>query len=501
MIILHAIHDFLPRHRAGSEIYAAALAKELAKRHHVTVLCAEYDPARAHGHVTWRVHQGLPVVEIVNNWVGKSFEDSYRSPLMTERVDQILRVVQPDVVHVHNLLNLSLELPALARARGIPVVATLHDYTLVCPSGGQRVHRAESHVCWEIDTNRCARCFTESPFYAQMAVGAIAGAAPGGVVHRAAATVRRRFPVLATRLAKAAKHAAVVPVTVGDIDTRMARARRVFDEIDLFVAPSQSMGEEFVRLGVARERMVISHYGQLGLTAPTAVPTAVPAAMPAARPRTPLRVGFVGTIAWHKGLHTLVEAVRTLSGISTSRCDVRIFGDENVAPDYAADVRRRAGGLPIRFEGAFRREDVGRVLAAIDVLVVPSIWPENAPLVIQEAYQAGVPVVGSRIGGIPEFVREGVSGWLFEPGSPADLARVLRGILDRPSQIASLAASLPAVKSIEDDAVEWEDRYRDIAMHGPLAPAHGPPAPAQGPTGPPPRGHRPSGRRTRHRPS
>ena len=69
MRILHAIHDFLPRHQAGSEIYAFDLCREFSARHHVTVLCAEFDPSRRHGHVHWRVHKGLPVVEIVNNYV------------------------------------------------------------------------------------------------------------------------------------------------------------------------------------------------------------------------------------------------------------------------------------------------------------------------------------------------------------------------------------------------------------------------------------------------
>src|SRR5438034_6702115 len=74
--ILHAIHDFLPRHQAGSEIYAFELCRTLAAWHHVSVLCAEYDPSRRHGHVTWRAHQGLPVIEVVNNWVCASFEQT-----------------------------------------------------------------------------------------------------------------------------------------------------------------------------------------------------------------------------------------------------------------------------------------------------------------------------------------------------------------------------------------------------------------------------------------
>ena len=69
---LHVIHDFLPRHRAGSEIYTSQLGRALAVDHEVTVLTSEYDPGRPHGCVSWRVEGGLPVVEIVNNWVGQS---------------------------------------------------------------------------------------------------------------------------------------------------------------------------------------------------------------------------------------------------------------------------------------------------------------------------------------------------------------------------------------------------------------------------------------------
>ena len=174
--VLHAIHDFLPRYRAGSEIYAARLCRELSRRHHVTIVCADYNPVHSHGRLTWRLYDDVPVVEITNNWVCTTFTDTYRSPLISERLTQLLQVVQPHVVHIHNLLNLSFDLPAAAHARGIPVVATLHDYTLVCASGGQRIHRAESHVCRTIDPARCARCFMQSPFYTQAAIGPMAAA-------------------------------------------------------------------------------------------------------------------------------------------------------------------------------------------------------------------------------------------------------------------------------------------------------------------------------------
>lgn len=455
MRILHAIHDFLPRHQAGSEIYAFELCRAQAARHHVTVLCGEYDPSRRHGQVTWRVHKGLPVVELVNNQVCASFEDTYRAPIISNRIGHVLHAVQPDVVHVHNLLNLSFDLPAMAHARGIPVVATLHDYALVCPAGGQRIHRAEQYVCRVIDTERCVRCFRESPLHAHIAFGKVAALAAmpraPGLMHRAAVAVRRRFPGLASRIARTMPGMAT---TKRDIDARMAAARRVFGEVDLFVAPSPSIAGEFERLGVEVGKIRVSDYGFVPLGR---------ASRNGDERRGRLRIGYVGTLVWHKGVHVLVDAVR---GLPPNACELKIFGNPDVFPDYAADLRAAAADLPVRFMGAFDRERIDEVYAQIDVLVVPSLWLENSPLVIHEAFMAGIPVVGARIGGIADLVDDGRTGLLYDPTSPIELETALRGLIENPrrlNELAGLARTIPRVKSIAEDAQEWERTYAKVA--------------------------------------
>jgi len=447
--ILHAIHDFLPRHRAGSEIYASELCRELARRHHVSVLCSEYDPARQHGQVTWRAHDGLPVIEVVNNWVCASFADTYRPPVITEQIAHVLDAIQPDVIHVHNLLNLSFGLTAAARARGIPIVATLHDYTLVCPSGGQRIHRAERHVCHVIDTGRCARCFRESPFYAQMSFGTAAAVARApSPVRRAALRVWRRLPRAAGLLGRAARRAAIVPVTGPDISLRLDAARQVFDDVNLFVAPSRSIAAEFERLGIDASKIRVSDYGFVPLLRG-----------PRNGPRRPLRIGYVGTLVWHKGVHVLLDAIRELPAGSY---ELKIFGDPNIDPGYATALRARAAGLPVRLMGAFDREATAGVYAQIDVLVVPSLWLENSPLVIHEAFMAGIPIVGARIGGTADLVEHGVNGLLYTPGSSAELSVALRSLIDAPERLDDLARRLPRVKPLEQDAHEWETTYAEV---------------------------------------
>jgi glycosyltransferase involved in cell wall biosynthesis len=454
--ILHAIHDFLPRHRAGSELYLYHLCREQALRHQVGVLCAELDPSRPQGAIVRREHAGLPVFELVNNWAFEHFEHSYRSPLVAEQVERVLGEFRPDVLHVHNLLNLSLDVPSLAKRRGIPVVATLHDYTLVCPSGGQRVHVAERHVCEQIDPERCSRCFAQSPFAGAMALGRIAGGAslPRPALQLARA-LGRRFPRAVAGLAARAPKAAAP--TLEQIRVRLEHALDAAAAVDVFVAPSRSLADEHRRLGIPAAKLRVSDYGFPALGA-------APARAP--DPRAPLRIGFVGTLVWHKGVHVLLDAVAQLPRESF---ELLVFGSVETFPDYVASLRRQAEGLPVRFLGGFESDEAASIYARIDVLVVPSLWPENSPLVIHEAFQAGVPVIGARVGGIPELLRGGESGLLYDASSAAELADCLATLVASRERLAELAAAPPPVKPIEQDAAEWEALYAAVRSQQPSA--------------------------------
>ena len=273
---------------------------------------------------------------------------------------------------MHNLLNLSFDLPRVARARGIATVATLHDYTLVCASGGQRVHVAESHVCHEIDTDRCSRCFSAAPVRAQTVLAGLSRAPGGSLVRYAASTGRRLLPVLTDAVSRRLPIKSATPEQLAE---RLRRGKQVFHDVDLFVAPSASLAREYVRLGLDERRIEVSDYGFRPQSP-----------IPRDRTRLPLKIGFVGTLAWHKGAHVLIDAARRLRG----SFEVVIAGDPNLGPEYHARLKRAAEGLPVRFEGSFDRSDVPRIYGGLDVLVVPSLWPENSPLVIHEAFMTPV---------------------------------------------------------------------------------------------------------------
>ena len=282
-----------------------------------------------------------------------------------------------------------------------------------------------------------------------MSFGKAAAVTPApALMHRAALSMRRRFPGLTAHIARAMP---AVTATRREMDERLAAARRVFDQVDLFVAPSSSIAEEFERLGVEAAKIRISDYGF--------VPLLRNAGNGNDNTQRRLRIGYVGTLVWHKGVHMLLDAVRRLPA---DAYDLKIFGSPDVFPEYAAGLRTQAAGLPVRFMGAFDHERAAGVYAQLDVLVVPSLWLENSPLVIHEALMAGIPVVGARIGGIADLVENGRNGLLYDPTSPGELEAMLRGLIENPDRLCGLAAALPRVKSIAEDAREWEAAYADV---------------------------------------
>jgi len=136
-----------------------------------------------------------------------------------------------------------------------------------------------------------------------------------------------------------------------------------------------------------------------------------------------------------------------------------------VFPRYVADLRTRARGLPVHFMGKFDQRDVSDVYRQFDVLVVPSLWLENSPLVIHEAFMAGVPVVGARIGGIADLIDDGRTGLLYDPARAGALEAALRGLVDAPRQLDALSIGVQAharVRSMTDDADAWHALYNDV---------------------------------------
>lgn len=148
---------------------------------------------------------------------------------------------------------------------------------------------------------------------------------------------------------------------------------------------------------------------------------------PPGRPDAPLRIGYFGRLIPDKGPQLLVEAVRRLA---PGRWSLAVAGTGNEA--FVAELKARAPD-GAEFLGWARP---GEVFPRLDLTVVPSIWPDPQPRSTFESFMHGVPVIGARAGGIPEQIDEEKTGWLFEPGSAQDLARILAARIEDRADLA-----------------------------------------------------------------
>src|SRR5262249_33102376 len=161
-----------------------------------------------------------------------------------------------------------------------------------------------------------------------------------------------------------------------------------------------------------------------------------------------LRIGYVGSLIVSKAPHVLLEAFSRLPRESASLVVAGEYADYHGDSRYRPVLDRATAGSAARFVGGIGREEVLRLLREIEVLVVPSVGEENSPFSIKEAFALGIPVVASRIGGMPELVLDGVNGLLFAPGDARALHAALSRLLDEPGLLDRLRAGIAPVRSI-----------------------------------------------------
>ena len=449
MRLLIISHGWPPAAQGGAELYAASLAHALRKTGAVVAaLAREADPGRPDAAVRDGQVDGLDVRWVNNTFQSaRGFGETYANPAIARAALELVEAFRPGVAPVHHLTCLSTTLVRELRRRRVPVVYTLHDYWLMC-------HRGQL-----LDVSQ-TRCAGPRPTACQRCIGG--AAAPAGA-YAAAALLRgieHRLPAVGGVARRAASVGTwwLHPRDVVEADARAAHMREVVAQVSWFLAPSWHMRRRMVDLGLPEDRVSLSEYGT-DLTRFRADGPGRPA--PARR----LRLGFLGSLMVSKAPHVLIDAFGRLPpGLAS----VDLFGRPT---PYHGDISyqreigdrlARMAGAEVRLHDALPHERVPDALHALDVLVVPSVWEENSPLVIREALACGVPVVASRIGGIPETVQDGVNGLLFAPGDASDLTRVLRRLLDEPALLPRLRAGIRPPRSLEEDAKATGDLYESL---------------------------------------
>ena len=212
------------------------------------------------------------------------------------------------------------------------------------------------------------------------------------------------------------------------------------------------MREKYIKFGIPQEKIIYSANG---------INTKM-IAQSIRYPSKKLVFGYMGTFMETKGLHILIDA---FVNIPQDKAELRVYGypPNQFHLEYCKSIQEKAKVAPnITFMGKYDINDIPDMLAHIDTLVVPSIWYENAPLTIHEAFMSGVPVIASDIGGMAELVKHGVSGLSFRVGDSEDLHRKIMMLIENPKMIGELSAKIPSIKTVEKNAEELEKIYKDL---------------------------------------
>jgi glycosyltransferase involved in cell wall biosynthesis len=179
-----------------------------------------------------------------------------------------------------------------------------------------------------------------------------------------------------------------------------------------------------------------------------------------------LKLAFVGRCERAKGVHVLVEAVQGLS--SSLAIEVYFFGPY-WETKYGEDLRRHMSGdkrfhKPELHDRARLRER----MQSMDLCVVPSIWGENAPLTVLESFAVGVPVIASRIGGLPEMIRDGVDGVLFEPSNAGELCSIVYRLATNSKLLSELKHGVAPPRTMDDLTSDMISLYQEMLGEEPV---------------------------------
>jgi glycosyltransferase involved in cell wall biosynthesis len=287
----------------------------------------------------------------------------------------LLRALKPTVVNLHHYFHLGIELLRIIKQEdpSIRVVLTLHEYMAICHQQGQMVKRGSNNLCFRSSLEDCNRCFpefTKEQFW-----------------------LRRSF---------ISQH---------------------FNYVDHFVSPSNFLKERYVEWGISEEKISVIENGH------SPEPKLPPREL--AESATRNRIAYFGQINPFKGIDLLLEALLSMKKKARQTMTLEIHGAnfEYQLDDFKARVNGMADKLikegVLRWVGPYDPSQIAERMQNVDWVIVPSIWWENSPMVIQEAFGCGRPVIVSNIGGMKEKVRDGVDGLHFEARNHLSLADIL----------------------------------------------------------------------------
>ena len=441
MKIVHALGWYFPESLGGTEVYVAGLVQRLLRTGYEVAVAA---PLRGLQGTQTYEHDSVPVFRYPVPSDPTREECQSRVPARgAEQFTKWIASQRPDVLHVHTLsTGLGIFEFEAAKHLGIRVVVTNHlgsiGYT--CQRGtlmlwGETVCDG---ICLPL---RCSACVLQDggmPKYVALAMASVSTLMPNAIAN----------------MPGRAGTALGLPDT---IRYNQHLQRRVLEVADRLIVLNRAAFNILVANGAPAHKLEVNYLGTSFRISRKPTVEEHPTSKP-------VRFGYFGRFAEIKGIFDLAAAIQSLPTDLEFLLECR--GPCNDDASRAALRRLRqvlADEKRVNFCDPVSPEDAPEILKSYDVLIVPSRWFENGPTVMYESFAVGTPVIGTRIGAMPEIIQDGVNGRLFEPGQWRLLAAVLEEVaLDPANTIDRWRRALPPARTMDDIAAEYERTYAAV---------------------------------------
>jgi len=433
MRFLLTTHQFFPHFAAGTEILTYSVARELIKRGHTVHIVTGYpgDASLSDGaRFDEYDFEGIHVYRFSHSYTPMGGQTSmiavgYDNILGAAYFNRILEDFKPDVVHFFHLNRLGTGLIERAVEAGIPSFMTPTDFWVICPMGQLLLDDGRLCTGPSIHAGNCLKHFAR--ITQKGVLGKVVEFLPTSWVDQIARLTKNGVLPIYPKHDEVVALANRIPVNVMRLN-----------KLSGIIAPNEFMRDFLVMYGVAAHLITVAAFG-VDVTEP------VIENGQRIEQRSPLRIAFIGTLAPHKGCHVLIEAFRMLTNESAT---LKIYGRLDDFPDYARSLEKLADKHTlISFCGTFPNSEIGQIFADIDVLIVPSLWYENTPLIIYSAQAAHCPVIASNLPGLAAVVQDKVNGLLFEPNNSIDLAHQIQLLINENGLLQRLSTDSSSPKN------------------------------------------------------
>lgn len=432
--ILQCLVFYLPYRVGGIEVYVHSLNLCLLKKgHDVKVVVPVFPGEDAYA----QEYESVPIISYAGslNETKAEFEGVAPAKGLNNFIE-ILKKEKPDLVHFHQFTasnGISLFQIRAARELGIAIFFSNHLAGLTCMTG-KMVYR-EKHICDGVMRNvRCSVCdlqkFDIKESLARGMVGA--GAALSAILPDNPDSKLLLLLTYSKRIARKRKR----------VQTLLDLVNRFIVLTDWYYEVLKANGFDMQKVTIIRQGLPLSE-GALN-------------EMPARPSDGRLRLVFIGRIYPDKGLYILLKA---LEGIDESLYSLDIYGQINDEA-YFSNCEELFRHKPnIRYHAFVNSKEIVNMLKQYQVLVLPSMIAEMAPLVIREAFAAGIPVVGTAIGGIQEAIIDQENGLLFEMGNFRQLKNIIERLITDSAVLKHLTSKIVPPTSFEKIADQIEQEY------------------------------------------